>query len=112
MSTELEVRRRTKRKAKPLPKEKVEIRVRYRYSYYRTIKTPLVGSFRSLWPKYKDKYEFYCADVPPEFDMDGYMYTGYRLDEKNLHRYGSHKAWLDSNFKVRGKPVILVFNAE
>jgi hypothetical protein len=88
--------------------------VRYKYSTYRIIKTPIVGTFKDLWPKLKDKYLFFCADVPPETIDYGYGVSqgGMRLDEKHLDRYGLHKAWVDPNFKVNGRPVVLVWNAD
>lgn len=117
MSAELEVRQRkkTKRKAKPLSRERREISVRYHYDTYKRIRTPLVGTFKALWPKFKDKYLFYCADVLPEMLEDGngnYHVSGMQLSERHLSRYGNHKAWLDYNVRVNDKSVILVFNAE
>ncbi len=116
MSAELEVKTRKKRKTvKHLPKTKHLISVRYRYSHYTNLETPLVGRFRDLYPKYKDRFQFWCADVPPEAGVNeaGFRYyTGYQLGPHHLAKYGNHKAWLDPTVKVNGKSVILVFNAE
>ncbi len=90
-----------------------KIRVRYKYSFFGYIYTPVTGSFADLWKRYKHKYEFYCADLPPELEWMGtrYVLGGYKLDASHLEAYGKHKAWLDFNYTVKGKPVILVYNA-
>jgi len=104
-------------------KGKYTIRVRYKGHIWKTIDTEDYGSFSEMFKKYKDKYQFWCADSPPERGESAYMegcsYNGYRLDSDvfpahemdTLKRYGKHKAWLDDKYKVDGKPVILVHNA-
>ncbi len=93
------------------------VRVRYEYDIYTYINTPIFGTYAELWKKYSRKYAFFCADVPPkiEYSPNGgkrYIEVGYRLSTKeHLEQYGKHKAWLDSHYTYRGKPVILVFNA-
>lgn len=96
---------------------KFRIRVRYKYHIYKTIETEDYGSFKEMYKKYRGKYEFWCADQPPEKE-DGH-WTGYRLDSDiseshvagTLKSYGRHKAWIDPTYRVDGKKVILVFNA-
>lgn len=65
-----------------------------------------------MWKKYGDKYEFYCADLPPIFN--GGIYEGYHLTHQpdQAKRWGKHKAWIDPNYKVDGKPVVLVWKAD
>lgn len=90
-----------------------KIRVRYKYSFYGHVYTPITGTFAELWKKYGKKYEFYCADIPPELEWwtNRYKQVGYKLGAFHLDAYGKHKAWLDYNYTVKGKPVILVYNA-
>jgi hypothetical protein len=70
-----------------------------------------------MYSKYKDKYSFWCADLPPEFDSNNSTWVGFRLDGDETHskatlkRYGKHKAWIDFTYKFEGNPVILVYNA-
>ncbi len=107
-----------KQRAKRKEKGKFKIRVRYKHYNYKTIETADYGSFREMYAKYKDKYEFWCGDVPPE--MESGHYTGVRLDsdfskeheDYSLRKYGKNKCWIDTTYKVNGKPVCLVFNAQ
>ncbi len=82
-----------KQRAKKKQKGKFKIRVRYRYHDYQTIETDDYGSYREMYAKYKGKYEFYCADIIPD-------------------ALGRNKCWIDETYKVNGKKVCLVFNAQ
>ena len=73
-----------------------------------------------MWKKYKDKYTFWCGDLPPTLNPLYTQeevekgYTGYRLngDALSFKKYGKHKAWVDTNHKINGKPVVLVWKAQ
>ena len=112
-------RERRKRIAKAQKKALKRILVRYNYHTYARIDTEDVGTYHGMWKKYKDKYTFWCGDLPPtlnplhsEEGNDGY--TGYRLmgDAISFKKYGKHKAWVDPNHKINGKPVVLVWKAQ
>jgi hypothetical protein len=108
-----------KQRQKRKQKGKFKIRVRYKHAIYRTIETDDYGSFKEMYAKYKDKYEFWCGDVPPEKIENG-CYQGVRLDsdvfdrhaEYSLERFGKHKCWIDETYKINGKKVCLVYNAQ
>jgi len=105
-----------KQRAKKKQKGKFKIRVRYRYHDYQTIETDDYGSYREMYAKYKGKYEFYCADIIP----DARGQNGVRLDsdwskeheDYSLQKFGRNKCWIDETYKVNGKKVCLVFNAQ
>ena len=86
---------------------------RYKYYDYVRIQTKDTGTYLEMLAKYQGKYEFWCGDIPPEKDDSG-GYSGYRLDGSpfQIQQWGKHKAWIDPRFKVRGKPVILVWKAK
>src|SRR5437879_627191 len=105
--------KRKRRKAlKVEPKKKLKtILARYKYHHYQIIKTKDVGTFEEMYAKYKGKYTFWCGDIPPSKNGD----VGYRLDtdpKVHLSNWGKHKAWIDPTYKVKGKKVILVWQAQ
>jgi hypothetical protein len=108
-----------KQRSRRKQKGKFKIRVRYKHDLYRTIETEDYGTFREMFAKYKGKYEFWCGDVPPE-KQNGEYYSGVRLDsdvypgheEYSLQKFGKNKCWIDENYKINGKKVCLVFNAQ
>ena len=114
-------RERRKRTAKAQKKAQLKsILVRYNYHTYKRIKTEDFGTYRGMWKKYKDKYTFWCGDLPPTLNPLYTQeevekgYTGYRLngDALSFKKYGKHKAWVDTNHKINGKPVVLVWKAQ
>src|SRR5437660_1461948 len=113
MSQEIIQRKRRKQRQRH---KRYTIRVRYKYHIYRKIRTRDFGTFEHMYNKYKNKYTFWCGDLPPEKGEDGET-TGHRLDgdaihtESTLKRYGRHKCWIDENYKFEGKSVCLVYNA-
>jgi len=108
-----ELIRRQRRKHR---KHLFKIRARYKYHLFKTIKTEDYGTFNNMYEKYKDKYTFWCADLPPEKNDEG-QWTGYRLDgdkthiQSTLKRYGRNKCWIDTEYKFEGKKTCLVYNA-
>lgn len=84
------------------------------------------GSMVEMMERYgTEKYIWYCAQYPPEYNREEGSWEGYRLDgeerlsygkkltktEWNLGRYKKHKAWISNLRKIDGKRVILVANA-
>jgi hypothetical protein len=109
-----------KQRQKRKQKGKFKIRVRYKHYNYKVIETEDYGSFKEMFSKYKGKYEFWCGDVPPEKQYDNGSYCGVRLDSDivpeheaySLEKFGKNKCWIDETYKVNGKKVCLVFNAQ
>lgn len=83
------------------------------------------GTFSQMIAKHgTEKFQYWCAQCPPEWSKEEGIWAGYRLDgEENtgflkmkksdwsLQRYGRHKAWISPTLKIQGKRVILVANA-
>ena len=115
MSLQIERQRRKMKKRD----SKFTIKVR-RDGWTGKIETEDFGSFKQMLAKYKGKYQFWCADYCPKKIAEEGNYHGVRLDSdiipqrivETLKQFGKHKAWIDPVFKVDGKPVVLVFNAQ